>query len=175
MVILVGLLCLGTVGATLAAGQGRTVWDGIYTDQQADRGEPLYQDACASCHAQDLSGGQMVPELMGGEFVWNWSGLTIGQLFERLRISMLQEDPASVSRQEKADILAFILRGERVPGRREGVGEPGGDARPVHVRGAQTVDENCSQTHARRRPRHHGRGREEGHGDRRRYGHRHHG
>jgi cytochrome c len=115
VVILVGLLCLGTVGATLGAGQGRTVWDGIYTDEQADRGEPLYQDACASCHAQDLSGGQMVPELLGGEFVWNWSGLTIGQLFERLRISMPQEDPASVSRQEKADILAFILRANEFP------------------------------------------------------------
>ena len=143
-VILVGLLCLGTAGTTLGAAQSRTVWDGIYTDEQADRGESLYQDACASCHGQDLSGGQMVPELIGGEFTWNWSGLTIGQLFERLRISMPQEDPASVSRQEKADILAFILRGERVPGRREGAGEPGGDAQPVHVRGTQAVNENCS-------------------------------
>ena len=71
MVILVGLLCLGTAGTTLGAGQGRTVWDGIYTDEQADRGESLYQDACASCHGQDLSGGQMVPELIGGEFTWN--------------------------------------------------------------------------------------------------------
>ena len=114
-VILVGLLCLGTAGTTLGAGQGRAVWDGIYTDEQADRGESLYQDACASCHAQDLSGGQMVPELLGGEFIWNWSGLTIGQLFERLRISMPQEDPASVSRQEKADILAFILRANEFP------------------------------------------------------------
>ena len=113
--ILVGLLCLGTAGTTLGAGQGRTVWDGIYTDEQADRGESLYQDACASCHAQDLSGGQMVPQLIGGEFTWNWSGLTVGQLFERLRISMPQEDPASVSRQEKADILAFILRANEFP------------------------------------------------------------
>lgn len=115
VVILVGLLCLGTAGTTLGAGQSRTVWDGIYTDEQADRGESLYQDACASCHGQDLSGGQMVPELIGGEFTWNWSGLTIGQLFERLRISMPQEDPASVSRQEKADILAFILRANEFP------------------------------------------------------------
>lgn len=115
MVILVGLLCLGTAGTTLGAGQSRTVWDGIYTDEQADRGESLYQDACASCHGQDLSGGQMVPELIGGEFTWNWSGLPIGQLFERLRISMPQEDPASVSRQEKADILAFILRANEFP------------------------------------------------------------
>ena len=57
----------------------------------------------------------MVPGLIGGEFIWNWSGLTIGQLFERLRISIPQENPASVSRREKADILAFILRLNEFP------------------------------------------------------------
>lgn len=92
-----------------AAGQARTTWDGIYTEQQAARGEPLYQEWCASCHAPDLSGGDLAPGLVGGEFVWNWSGITVGQLFERLRISMPQENPSSVTRAQKADILAFML------------------------------------------------------------------
>lgn len=95
--------------ATAAAGQARTTWDGIYTEEQAARGEPLYQEWCASCHAPDLSGGDLAPGLVGGEFVWNWSGITVGQLFERLRISMPQENPSNVTRAEKADILAFML------------------------------------------------------------------
>ena len=93
----------------LAERQDRTVWDGIYTQEQAERGAGLYEEWCASCHASDLSGGDVAPGLVGGEFVWNWSGLTVGQLFERLRISMPQEDPAAVTRSEKADILAFML------------------------------------------------------------------
>lgn len=104
----------------LAERQERTVWDGIYTLEQADRGDVLYQEWCASCHAADLSGGDVAPGLVGGEFVWNWSGLTVGQLFDRLRISMPQEDPAAVSRSEKADILAFMLRANEFPaGERE--------------------------------------------------------
>lgn len=102
-------------GAGAAAGQGKTVWDGIYTEEQAARGGPLYQEWCASCHAPDLSGGDLAPGLVGGEFTWNWSGLTVGQLFERLRISMPQENPSSVSRSEKADILAFMLRANEFP------------------------------------------------------------
>ena len=104
---LVAAMAAGMVGP--AAAQGRTVWDGVYTEQQAARGEPLYQQWCASCHAQDLSGGDLAPGLVGGEFTWNWSGISLGQLFERLRISMPQEDPGAVSRAEKADILAFML------------------------------------------------------------------
>ncbi len=102
------------------APQAQSVWDGVYTDEQADRGESLYQESCASCHAPDLSGGDMAPGLAGGEFVWNWSGLTVGQLFERLRISMPQENPSGVSRAQKADILAFVLRANGFPvGERE--------------------------------------------------------
>ena len=96
--------------------QTQTVWDGMYTDEQAARGEMLYQEWCASCHAPDLSGGDLAPGLGGGEFVWNWSGLTVGQLFEGLRISMPQENPSSVTRAQKADILAFMLRANEFPG-----------------------------------------------------------
>lgn len=102
-------------GEELAGPQTKTVWDGIYTEEQAARGEPLYQEWCASCHAPDLSGGDLAPGLVGGEFTWNWSGLTVGQLFERLRISMPQENPSSVSRAEKAAILAFMLRVNEFP------------------------------------------------------------
>ena len=103
--------------------QTQTVWDGMYTDEQAARGEMLYQEWCASCHAPDLSGGDLAPGLAGGEFVWNWSGLTVGQLFERLRISMPQENPSSVTRTQKADILAFMLAANEFPvGEQELVG-----------------------------------------------------
>ncbi len=94
---------------SVAATQARTVWDGVYTAEQAARGAPLYAWSCAECHGSDLTGGEMAPGLAGSEFAWNWNGLSVGDLFERVRISMPQGVPGSVSRQEKADILAFMF------------------------------------------------------------------
>lgn len=111
----VSFIVLLVVNSSSALSQSKTVWDGIYTATQAERGEVLYQEWCASCHSPDLSGGDLAPGLAGGEFVWNWSGLTVGQLFERLRISMPQENPSAVTRKQKADILAFMLRANDFP------------------------------------------------------------
>ena len=101
------LAVLGVAG--LAPAQSRTVWDGVYTAEQAVRGAPLYEQSCAECHGSDLTGGEMAPGLAGSEFAWNWNGLSVGDLFERVRISMPQGEPSSVSRQDKADILAFMF------------------------------------------------------------------
>ena len=48
-----------------------SVWDGVYTDEQAKRGTPLYSQFCASCHGPDLTGGEMAPALAGGDFSSN--------------------------------------------------------------------------------------------------------
>ena len=87
----------------------RTVWSGVYSTEQAKRGEGLYAQSCAACHGNTLEGGEMAPPLAGGQFMSNWSGLTLGDLMERTRISMPQNNPGSLSRQQYADILAFML------------------------------------------------------------------
>ena len=113
------LLVAGTAvvawGGAGAAGQGRTVWDGVYTADQARRGAEAYERSCAECHGADLGGGDMAPSLAGVEFVYNWHGFSARDLFERLRVSMPPAQPNSVSRQEKADILAFILEVNGMP------------------------------------------------------------
>jgi len=108
---LLGATMFGALGArgTLVAQGAKTQWDGVYTADQAKRGEPLYSQYCASCHGPDLTGGEMAPGLTGGEFQSNWNDLSLGELFERMRISMPQNAPGSLSRQQDADILAYIL------------------------------------------------------------------
>ena len=93
----------------------RSVWDGVYTGDQAKRGQPLYLKHCASCHGDQLSGGEQAPPLAGGEFLSNWDGLPLGDLFERIRRSMPQDHPGKLSRQENADILAYMLAVNRFP------------------------------------------------------------
>jgi mono/diheme cytochrome c family protein len=113
---LAGTMVIGalTAGNTVAA-QGKSQWDGIYTEAQAKRGEGLYAQYCASCHGPDLAGGEMAPGLTGGEFTANWNDLSIGDLYERIRISMPQSAPGSLTRQQNSDILAFMLRKMNTP------------------------------------------------------------
>src|SRR3984893_5314784 len=93
----------------------KSIWDGIYTEEQATRGKGLYSQECASCHGGELTGGEMAPPLAGGEFMAGWDGLTVGDLFERVRISMPQNAPGSLSGQQNADILAFVFSSNKFP------------------------------------------------------------
>jgi len=93
----------------------KSIWDGVYSEAQATRGKALYSQECASCHGGELTGGEMAPPLAGGEFMAGWDGLTIGDLFERVRISMPQNSPGSLSGQQNADILAFVFSANKFP------------------------------------------------------------
>src|SRR4029450_13806768 len=108
---MMGTMAFGafTARGTVAAQQPKSQWDGVYTEDQAKRGYGLYPQYCASCHGPDLAGGEMAPGLTGGEFSSNWNDLSLGELFERIRISMPQNAPGSLSREQNADILAFVL------------------------------------------------------------------
>ncbi len=93
----------------------RSVWDGVYTEEQAGRGKPLYNQHCASCHADTLMGGEMSPPLVGGDFLSNWDGLTLGDLFERIRTTMPQNKAGKLTREVNADITAYILSVNKFP------------------------------------------------------------
>ena len=92
-----------------AASEMRSVWDGVYTDEQARRGQPLYHDACSACHGDSLKGSGETPALAGNPFLSNWNGLPLGDLFERIRRTMPQDKPSRMTRQQKTDILAYLL------------------------------------------------------------------
>lgn len=95
--------------------ESRSVWDGVYTEEQAKRGEALYLKECSNCHGQELEGADMSPALTGPAFTANWDGLTLGDLFERIRITMPADRPGSLRRQQNADILAHILSANKFP------------------------------------------------------------
>jgi cytochrome c len=93
----------------------RSVWDGVYTEEQAKRGEPVYRKECAACHGDMLTGGESAPPLTGGAFLSNWDGLTMGDLFDRIRKTMPQTAPGRLTRQQNADVLAFMLSINKFP------------------------------------------------------------
>ncbi len=107
-----GMLC--AAGVFWAQGS-RSVWDGVYTDEQARRGEAVSNEQCARCHGQALSGGEEAPPLAGAGFVSNWNGLTMGDLFERVRTTMPSDAPGKLTRQQNADVLAYLLSLNKFP------------------------------------------------------------
>jgi quinoprotein glucose dehydrogenase len=94
----------------------RTVWDGVYTEAQAERGKALYMEKCVQCHGSELMGGGAgAGPLQGATFGGNWNGVPLGDMLERLRQSMPLDKPATLSRQQCADVLAFIFSVNKFP------------------------------------------------------------
>jgi mono/diheme cytochrome c family protein len=104
-----------TVVVALQAQATKTVWDGVYTVEQATRGRALYNTKCLSCHGPDLSGGEMAPPLIGIGFQSNWNGLSAGDLAERIRVSMPLGAEGSLSRQQVSDVIAAIFTAGEYP------------------------------------------------------------
>jgi cytochrome c553 len=125
------LTCLALIAscALLQAANGqtaRTVWDGVYTTAQADRGRESYQQACVACHRDDLRGDNTAPSLVGESFLFLWGDMEVGQLSARIQKVMPPERPGSLSPQTYTDIVAFILQKNEFPaGERELPAEPG--------------------------------------------------
>ena len=113
---IVALACL-IAGIMLAWPQSLapSVWDGVYTQEQATRGAAAFAKSCASCHGDDLAGIDEAPALQGGQFVGDFSGLTLGDLFDRTRTTMPQNAPQSLTPETYADILAYLLKANGFP------------------------------------------------------------
>jgi quinoprotein glucose dehydrogenase len=97
----------------------RSVWDGVFTEEQAQRGRVIFLNECANCHGRDLEGADMTPALTGGAFLANWDSLTVGDLADRIRISMPLDSPGKLSRQQNADTVAYILGFNAFPAGKE--------------------------------------------------------
>jgi S-disulfanyl-L-cysteine oxidoreductase SoxD len=107
-------LCLTVIGSASFL-MAASVWDGVYSDAQASRGEKAYRENCASCHGVLLEGSGQMPPLSGSDFVANWRGRTLGSLFDKMQESMPADRPGKLSKAMNADILAYVLQANKFP------------------------------------------------------------
>jgi mono/diheme cytochrome c family protein len=106
-VLVLAVLVLGAAGL---AAQTRTVWDGVYSEEQAARGEKVYAERCSRCHGDSLGGQEAAPALTGSTFYANWEGETLEALSDRIRTTMPQDKPGSLTRAQNADLVAYLLQ-----------------------------------------------------------------
>jgi cytochrome c len=113
------ILAAGMTVLALAAGIGSaqariSVWDGVYTDAQAERGHTLYMQNCSRCHGANLWGTYEIPPLVG-RFMPYWSGSKLAALFDYVSAAMPLDHPGALSAHANADIVAFILKNNDIP------------------------------------------------------------
>lgn len=109
-----GLVIGGAWAVPLAQG-ARSTWDGVYTEAQAKRGADLFDRECAGCHGPSGAGGSMAPALVGPAFSANYDGQTVGDLFDRNRITMPIGKEGQLTGQQNADVTAFMLQVNTFP------------------------------------------------------------
>ena len=114
---IVGLAAASPVHSVLRAQQAtsRSVLDGVYTEEQAKRGETTYSTSCASCHGPALMGTEMAPPLTGKSFMDNWTDTTASDLFQKISVAMPADDPGTLKKEQTADIVAYILGTNKFP------------------------------------------------------------
>ena len=92
-----------------------SIWDGIYSAEQAGRGEAVYTETCIACHGQDLGGNSNAPGLTGMGFMFLWDGRSVGELLEKIRSAMATDRPGQLPQQDYLDVVAYILQKNTFP------------------------------------------------------------
>ena len=86
---------------------GKSVWQGVYTEEQATRGDTEHQNNCSSCHGTE--------KYAGDAFTKNWVGRTVFDLFDQIKTTMPDDNPGGLAAQQYKDIVAYILKVNGIP------------------------------------------------------------
>jgi quinoprotein glucose dehydrogenase len=121
LLMIVGLFTTSMRARAQAGGEHKSIWSGLYTDEEATRGQEIFEQYCVSCHGAKLEGGAGMggPQLAGDKFVENWREDTVEDLFVKIRTTMprrgFQGSEKSLSDREALDLVAFIFKKNGFP------------------------------------------------------------
>lgn len=100
-----------------------TVWRGVYTEEQAARGEATYRRRCAKCHRTNLrgdgalqgDGSEVVPSLLDLSFFLRWNERTIADMFLAISNAMPWDAPGTLRPQANIDVVSYVLKMNGIP------------------------------------------------------------
>ena len=101
--------------ALYAQGMTHSIWDGAYTNDQADKGKALFNDNCAKCHGGTLDGNDEIPALKGSHFMADWESQSVADLINRVHSTMPMDDPGKLSTPSATLVVSFLLQQNGLP------------------------------------------------------------
>jgi len=116
----ISLLILGhsPIAARQASPQPKTVWSGIYSTEQATRGQQEYTARCSRCHGAELKGTEG-NGLVGKDFMERWREDSVGSLYEFVSAGMPPPSRGGgrplISVPEYLDILSYVFSQNQFP------------------------------------------------------------
>lgn len=87
---------------TDSTSKGKSVLQGVYTEEQATRGDGEQQSNCSACHGTE--------NYSGAAFAKAWIGRTAFDLFDQLKTTMPEDNPGGLSAQQYTDVIAYIFK-----------------------------------------------------------------
>jgi S-disulfanyl-L-cysteine oxidoreductase SoxD len=126
------ILALSPIAVVLAAPASRSIWDGVFSTEQAARGKKAYGSQCADCHGEELEGdGKKSPALKGADFLKNWRNKSVHRLIDTTWRTMPPEDPRTLSRDLCTDVAAYILAENGYPAGKSALAANAPDLRTI--------------------------------------------
>jgi uncharacterized membrane protein len=114
--VVVAVFCLAPIVTWGQEARGeRTTAAGVYTDDQANRGQVIFGQRCANCHGETLDGEGMAPSLRGREFLSTWQGRPLRRIYSRIISTMPPDDVGSLTEDETLMLVALLLRANKYP------------------------------------------------------------
>lgn len=97
-----------------------------FTAAQVLAGKTSYESNCAVCHGNTMTNGTFGTPLAGEYFNGAWSGKSVRALYDRTQKSMPPAAPSSLSKDNYANIVAYILEvnGYKATGTALGADDP---------------------------------------------------
>ena len=114
-IVLAGGVFAAALTTTVGAQATRSANEGVFTAEQATKGDAVYKEQCAACHGDNLEGSGPMPPLAGKDFLSNWQGKTVGDLFEKTQTSMPATAPGTLTPEQTAQIMAYVLSVGKYP------------------------------------------------------------
>lgn len=122
--------------AAMGQSASRTTHAGVYSREQAVRGQQVFLTACKNCHTPESH--------TSDAFVAKWNGKPLSELYQYIRDQMPKNEPGSLAAAEYADVLAYVLRLNRIPA---------GDADlPTEVNAVKSIRLDIKPTAVRKEP-----------------------
>jgi len=78
----------------------KSIHDGVFTEEQVEKGRMVWEKVCSECHPMDIFG----PDYMIG-----WEGATAGELFEQIQATMPYESPGILPANEYLEVMVFLF------------------------------------------------------------------